>query len=132
MSISGGHNLSDDFTCASVFIGNGDLNSTPAGLDPAGLQDSGGPTKTIALLATSPAVDAIPGGPSSDCTGIDGVTPVGVDQRGVVRPQAFGCDIGAYERKGFSSFIPKLGMQGRGFTLNAAFTLSAGSARSIQ
>ncbi len=57
---SGGFNLSDDSTCANFFTGTGDLNSTSAGLDPNGLKDNGGPTQTIALLATSPAVDAIP------------------------------------------------------------------------
>lgn len=53
------------------------------------LKNNGGPTKTHALVKGSPAIDAIP---SSDpaCTG--------TDQRGVVRPQGLGCDIGAFER----------------------------------
>jgi hypothetical protein len=67
---SAGHNLSDDATCA--FSGPGELNSTPAGLDPSGLQNNGGSTQTIALLATSPAVDAIPLSPVNYCTAIDG------------------------------------------------------------
>jgi len=94
-----GHNLSDDATCA--FSGTGDLNSIPAGLDPSGVQDNGGPTRTIALLATSPAVDAIPVSPTNYCTEIDGVTPVATDQRGVARPQGFGCDIGPTSTRDF-------------------------------
>jgi hypothetical protein len=91
---SGGHNLSDDATCADLFTQTGDLNSTPAGLDPAGLKNNGGLTETIALLATSPAVNAIP---TSSCTDLVGV-PTTKDQRGVPRPQGPACDIGAYER----------------------------------
>ncbi len=50
------------------------------------LAANGGPTKTIALLAGSPAIDRI----AVPC----GTTP---DQRGVARPQGRGCDAGAYE-----------------------------------
>jgi hypothetical protein len=84
--VSQGHNLSDDATCSS-FVQAGDLNDTPAGLDLNGLQDNGGPTKTIALLVSSPAIDAIP---LCECSG-------GTDQRGVTRPQGTTCDIGAFE-----------------------------------
>jgi hypothetical protein len=41
---SQGHNLSDDASCSSYFNQTGDLNSTPAGLDPGGLKNNGGPT----------------------------------------------------------------------------------------
>jgi hypothetical protein len=81
---SGGNNLSDDASC-TFLISTGDLIHTPAGLDPSGLQDNGGPTKTIALLATSFAVDAIP---PANCTLPDGTTPVATDQRGLTRPLA--------------------------------------------
>ena len=51
------------------------------------LANNGGPTRTRALLAGSPAIDAA----SSDrCPG--------KDQRGVARPQGAACDIGSYER----------------------------------
>jgi hypothetical protein len=51
------------------------------------LADNGGPTKTHALLVSSPAVDA--GYCPSPTT----------DQRGVTRPQCLACDIGSFEYK---------------------------------
>jgi hypothetical protein len=54
---------------------------------------NGGPTKTIALLEDSPAINAIP-----EATNGCG-TEVQTDQRGVARPQGEGCDIGAFEKK---------------------------------
>ena len=87
---SAGYNLSDEGTCASFFIQTGDLNNTPAGLDPVGLKNNGGPTQTIGLLPTSPAVNAIPVSSTNSC-------PVLTDQRGVPRPQGPACDIGAFE-----------------------------------
>ena len=62
--------------------------STP--LDPklGQLADNGGPTRTHALLAGSPAIDAAS---TPDC-------PT-TDQRRVLRPQGPACDIGSYERK---------------------------------
>jgi hypothetical protein len=99
-TISGGYNLSDDGSCVAFLIQSGDLNSTPAGLDTAGgdhgLHDNGGPTSTVALLAGSAAIDAIPVSPPNDCTDTSG-NPVSTDQRGVPRPQQGGCDIGAFE-----------------------------------
>ena len=47
----------------------------------------GGPTKTLPLLAGSPAIDAIPNG---SCTQTQ-------DQRGLPRPRGAGCDLGAFE-----------------------------------
>jgi hypothetical protein len=77
--IDGGGNLSwPDATCP----GN---NQDPL-LDPAGLQDNGGPTQTIALQPGSPAIDAAVACP-----------PPATDQRGVARPQGAACDIGAFE-----------------------------------
>ena len=60
-------------------------------LDPAGLKDNGGPTRTIALELGRPAIDAIP-------TAANGCgTSIASDQRGVGRPQGSGCDLGAFE-----------------------------------
>ena len=109
--ISDGHNLQDDTTC--FFTNNGDINNTPAGLDPKGLQDNGGPTKTIALLADSPAIDAVPISPTNFCTAIDGTTPITTDQRGNARLDAEdsdlvnpACDIGAFEASLVDSATP--------------------------
>ncbi|MGA2489245.1 MAG: choice-of-anchor Q domain-containing protein, partial [Anaerolineales bacterium] len=52
----------------------------------APLADNGGPTQTMALLAGSPAIDAV-----------DPSTCPDTDQRGISRPQGLRCDIGAYE-----------------------------------
>jgi hypothetical protein len=49
---------------------------------------NGGPTRTHALEAGSPALDAAS---AADCPA--------TDQRGVARPQGSGCDIGSYERE---------------------------------
>lgn len=102
--INAGYNISDDASCnlgtvtgaSGLAIG----DNVDPGLDPAGLADNGGSTQTIALLASSPAIDAIP---LASCT--DQATPPNpliTDQRGVSRPdaedsQSPACDIGAYE-----------------------------------
>jgi hypothetical protein len=51
-----GYNLSSD-AAGALFIGTGDQINTDPLFDPAGLQDNGGPTYTIGLLACSPAID---------------------------------------------------------------------------
>ena len=73
-------------------------------LDVLDLLREGCPTKTIALLPSSPAVEAIP---AANCTDIGG-SPVTTDQRGAARPQGANCDIGAYELDALSPFAPKL------------------------
>jgi sugar lactone lactonase YvrE len=93
---SQGYNLSDDGTCAASFTQTGDLNNTAAGLDPGGLKTNGGSTQTIALLAGSAALDAIPLNPVNYCTDTSG-NAVTTDQNGVTRPQGTACDMGAYE-----------------------------------
>jgi CSLREA domain-containing protein len=82
---SNGYNLDSDSTC-------GFNQATDKHINPllGALADNGGPTLTMSLLTGSPAIDA---GPAT-CA----AAPVnGVDQRGLVRPQGAGCDIGAYE-----------------------------------
>lgn len=56
------------------------------------LADNGGLTQTMALLSSSPALDA---GNNTVCA----AAPINnLDQRGISRPQGAVCDIGAYER----------------------------------
>jgi len=73
------HNLVEDGSCALATNFSGDPKLGP-------LQDNGGSTLTHALLPGSPAIDA---GSEADCPDFD--------QRGVLRPQGAGCDIGAFE-----------------------------------
>jgi uncharacterized repeat protein (TIGR01451 family) len=86
----GGYNLDDGSSCGFSSTNNSLSNTNPL-LDPARLQDNGGPTQTIALELGSPAIDAIP----SEANGCG--TTITNDQRGVSRPQRSGCDIGAFE-----------------------------------
>ena len=96
-----GYNISDDTSCG--FSKTGSANNGD-GVNPmlaSGPADNGGPTMTIALLATSPAVDAIP---VADCTDQSSPTPqlITTDQRGLPRPDPEdlalpACDIGAFE-----------------------------------
>jgi hypothetical protein len=86
----GGGNLAGNSPSAvdgSVTTDDPNLN-----LDPNGLQLNGGPTKTIALLAGSSAIDA-PATPT--VFNIDGSSVR--DQRGADRPIGSNRDIGAYE-----------------------------------
>ena len=99
----GGYNISDDKSCG--FTGTGANGSTIGDnvnplLDPNGLQDNGGPTKTVALQSTSPAIDAIP---IANCPS--------TDQRGAARPDPdnnaeTACDIGAFEYGGVVPATP--------------------------
>ncbi len=91
--IDDGYNLEDGTTCG-LSAATSQWPTDPQ-LDPAGLQDNGGPTPTIALETGSPAIDAIPAG-TNGCG-----DPIHVDQRDVTRPQGAGCDIGAFETTGF-------------------------------
>jgi hypothetical protein len=60
------------------------------------LADNGGPTRTHALLAGSPAIDA---GDDTACV----AAPVSsLDQRGMTRPRGAHCDAGAYEVEDFT------------------------------
>ncbi|HZS46659.1 MAG TPA: choice-of-anchor Q domain-containing protein [Blastocatellia bacterium] len=77
-----GNNIVSDTT--SGFAGSGDKTNTDPLLGP--LQNHGGPTQTMALLAGSPAIDA------GNNTGAPAT-----DQRGIARPQNGIVDIGAYE-----------------------------------
>jgi Ca2+-binding RTX toxin-like protein len=79
---SAGNNLEDRDQCG-LSPDNKDIINRGAGLK--ALASNGGPTQTHGLNSSSPAIDA--GG--NDCPA--------KDQRGIVRPQGDGCDIGAFE-----------------------------------
>ncbi|HXJ64293.1 MAG TPA: choice-of-anchor Q domain-containing protein, partial [Actinomycetota bacterium] len=84
---SNGHNLVQKAPALCAFTKKpSDKTNVDPKLGP--LQPNGGPTETMAIAATSPALDAMP---AAACV-------VTKDQRGVHRPQGAGCDIGAYER----------------------------------
>jgi predicted outer membrane repeat protein len=85
--VSAGRNLvASTLGCAFAATGVDKIGVAPKlGL----LKANGGPTRTIALLRGSPALNAIP----------KAVCPFARDQRGVKRPQGKRCDIGAYERR---------------------------------
>lgn len=84
---SGGDNIVSSGSC---FAASTALNDRVS-LDPLlhALADNGGPTKTMALQAGSPAIDQVIVN-AAGCTG--------TDQRGAARPSGARCDIGAYER----------------------------------
>lgn len=86
-----GYNLGDDTanTCGFSTAMHDFVNTNPL-LGPLAL-NAPGTTGTFALLAGSPAINAIPPG-TNGCG-----TTVTIDQRGVSRPQGTNCDIGAYE-----------------------------------
>jgi hypothetical protein len=82
---SQGYNLIQDTTdCTIAGVTTGNLLGVDPLLGP--LQDNGGPTYTQALLQGSPALNA----------GTSVGAPL-TDQRGVLRPQGPGVDIGAFE-----------------------------------
>lgn len=86
-----GNNLSDDSSCGFNSVGDQEnISNIMTKLGP--LQDNGGITPTIALLAGNPAID---GGAT-----IGAITS---DQRGTSRPQGIGYDIGAYEFNGVNT-----------------------------
>ena len=81
-----GNNLESAADCG--FTATGDLQKTDPGFLIGGVRFNGGNTGTLALSATSAAVDGVPSA-AQGCSG--------TDQRDVARPQGTACDIGAYE-----------------------------------
>ncbi len=87
-----GYNLSIDFSCNLTAMGD------QPGVDPlllSYLSDNGGPTPTIMPQPASPVIDAIR---PDDCVlNLPAGFSASEDQRGLARPQGYGCDIGAVE-----------------------------------
>jgi hypothetical protein len=124
----GGHNIDDGTTCG-FGAANGSLNNTNPNLDPAGLANNGGPTQTIALQASSPAINA---GDESVCSTTTGTAPVGnLDQRGYVRPGtgAANCSIGAFEANLTAPTAAKLVYYALGDSIAAGYGLPGGEGR---
>jgi hypothetical protein len=116
--VDGGYNL-EDGTSFGFSDANHSLSNTNPLLANAGLQDNGGPTKTIALQSESPAVDAIP-------VGVNGCgMTLTIDQRGVRRAQGTGCDIGAFELEQATVHTPPVVTVPASITANA--TSSSGA-----
>jgi uncharacterized repeat protein (TIGR02543 family) len=86
----------------------------------AALADNGGSTRTMALRASSPALDAVPSG-ANGC----GTSPA-TDQRGMARAQNGLCDIGAYER-GIATTLVTSGGTSQSTVVNTAFGSSLGA-----
>jgi hypothetical protein len=74
-----------------------DLVNVNPQLSPEGLHANGGPTETISIPGSSPAIGQVP--VAGDCAEGEGLGPESVDQRSAPRPgiPGDGCDIGAYE-----------------------------------
>ena len=79
---SGGHNIDNGTSCG--LAASGDRSSTDPRESIVG--DRGGPTDTVGLSESSPAIDA----------GLSAACPAS-DQRGFPRPMGPACDIGAFE-----------------------------------
>jgi hypothetical protein len=92
---SNGHNLLGNTTDATGFTGAGDITGVSPMLAP--LASNGGPTKTMALMAGSPAIDAgVAAGAMFDQRG----KPRTFDDPAVLNaPTSDGTDIGAFERE---------------------------------
>jgi len=83
---NGGNNIDDGATCGWGAV-SGSMSSTNPLL--GALANNGGPTRTFALLTSSPAIDGVTfSAPNSAPS---------TDQRGVARPRGAGFDIGAHE-----------------------------------
>jgi hypothetical protein len=78
-----GHNLDSGSDCG---LPSPEMSNANPLLGP--LANNGGPTDTLALAASSPAIDQVPA---------TGANCPSIDQRGIPRPQGPACDIGAFE-----------------------------------
>ncbi len=91
--VSDGHNLLGEIAGCSLNAKTTDILGAAPQLGP--LSDNDGPTRTHALMQSSPAVDA---GSLTDCSDENGA-PLETDQRNLPREAGEFCDIGAYERQ---------------------------------
>ena len=132
-----GFNLDDDGSCG---FSSGTTPDADIALDPAGLQNNGGPTQTIALEPGRVAMNAIPvtactyqnvnprTNPPTISSGSSG--PLVCDQRGEPRPDngESACAIGAFEPQTlaeFAEFNTGLIVFPNQFAAGGSFTLAA-------
>lgn len=92
---SGGGNDDSDSSCLLSALS--DRHDADPMVDTA-VRANGGPTQTLALMPGSPLIAA---GSDSACT----AGAQGVDGRGVTRPQAAHCDIGAFEVSSSATYV---------------------------
>jgi hypothetical protein len=91
-----GYNVGTNATCFNVGTGKTDVTSPNASaLGPLG--HNGGPTKTIAPAAASPAVGAVPSGSSAAINGGSVKLCPTTDQRGVTSPAGKACNAGSVQ-----------------------------------
>ena len=133
---SRGYNLLGDGTGCFFTPAAGDqIGTTASPIDPllTPLGQHGGPTPTHGISYWSPARDAIPPG-QCDATqfdfldhGLGGVEPIthDTDQRGVPRPQGFGCEIGAVELED-PPHVPAMGPSALGLLIVAFLATATG------
>ena len=116
---SQGHNLIGEANGSSGWVGS-DLTGTitsPLNAQLGPLQNNGGPTPTLALLATSPAIDA------GDDAVLSAPYNLTTDQRGLPRFNGLHVDIGAFEFGG-TELVTSLADNGLG-TLRQAIASAA-------
>jgi hypothetical protein len=87
---SNGYNFSDGATNSCNLTNTGDSYASGNAPLLGALDDNGGPTETMLPQTGSPLIDRVT--PSASCD-----VSVTTDQRGIGRPQDFGCDTGAVE-----------------------------------
>jgi hypothetical protein len=80
--------------CAATQFGAGDIGVLASLAELGALQDNGGPTATIGIVAPSSMIDG--GDAILGCIGANSV-PLANDQRGAPRVAGVRCDIGAFE-----------------------------------
>jgi predicted outer membrane repeat protein len=99
-----GFNVADDTSCGFTMASS--TSPTNPLLDPAGLENNGGPTETIALEPGSPAINRIP---LASCTDQQLTPkPIDTDQRLFARPDPLNlttCDSGAFEFGAVAPFV---------------------------
>ncbi|HQV70404.1 MAG TPA: choice-of-anchor Q domain-containing protein [Thermoflexales bacterium] len=92
----GNYNVLNPSCVVTPTIPSSNLYTLNFGLDPAGPQNNGGATPSIALMPPSLAINFVP---LSACA-------AQTSQNGVARPQGSGCDAGAYESPWRYFYLP--------------------------